>query len=87
MYDKKDVSFKRCKLGPVPLTIDTIKGELQKGPGGYFYIKCSNLDCGFINTVAYGKTYRDVNSQGRQGMPCFFINTKLGIGKIIVVYS
>lgn len=70
----------KCFLGPVPLTIYSIKGELPKGLGGYFYVQCGNHDCGYINTVAYGKTYREPGTENRQGMGSFAVNTKLGIG-------
>lgn len=69
---------KKCKLGPVPLTINTIQGELQKGLGGYLYVKCENPDCEFINRAAYGKTYHQTAEH--RGMPCFAVNTKLGTG-------
>ncbi|KAH3778819.1 hypothetical protein DPMN_180291 [Dreissena polymorpha] len=72
---------KECGLGPVPLTTFTIQGELQKGLSGFLYVKCTNHDCGYINTAAYGKTYCEPSSQGRAGMPCFVVNTKLGSGK------
>ncbi|XP_053392723.1 uncharacterized protein LOC123542269 isoform X2 [Mercenaria mercenaria] len=70
----------KCKLGPVPLTINTIQGELQKGLGGYLYVKCENPDCEYINRAAYGKTYHQTAE--RRGMPCFAVNTKLGTAMI-----
>ncbi|XP_056014139.1 uncharacterized protein LOC125677956 isoform X1 [Ostrea edulis] len=69
---------KKCFLGPVPLTYDTIVGELKKGLGGYLYVVCSNVDCRRVNKVAYGKTYR----VKKYGMPCFSVNTKLGTAMI-----
>ena len=44
-----------CRLGPVPLTMHSLKADLQKGLGGYLYVQCQNLDCLHINKVAYGK--------------------------------
>ena len=67
---------KNCRLGPVPLTINSIKGELQKGLSGFLYVECEN--CGFVNSAAYGKTHRIATTS--QGMPCFTVNTKLGTG-------
>ena len=66
----------KCRLGPVPLTYSNITGELKKGLGGYLYVKCQNIDCGHINCVPYGATYR----RKVTGMPCFSVNTKLGTG-------
>ena len=40
----------------MPLTFNSINGDLQKGLGGLVYVKCQNIDCEFVNTVAYGKT-------------------------------
>ncbi|XP_045176109.2 uncharacterized protein LOC123536767 isoform X2 [Mercenaria mercenaria] len=71
---------KKCKLGPVPLTINTIQGELQKGLGGYLYVKCENPDCEYINRAAYGKTYHQTAE--RRGMSRFAVNTKLGTGMV-----
>ena len=70
-------SCKFCRLGPVPLTIFNILGELKKGLSGYLYVKCMNPDCGKINLAPYGKTHR----QKKRGMPCFAVNTKLGTCK------
>ncbi|XP_062598373.1 uncharacterized protein LOC134259786 [Saccostrea cucullata] len=64
---------KFCKLGPVPLIIYNIVGELKKGLGGYLYVKCMNPECEQINCAPYGKTHR----QKKKGMPCFVANTKL----------
>lgn len=66
-----------CRLGPVALTYDSVVGELQKGLGGYLYVKCSNNDCNHVNRVPYGSTHR----VKKLGMPCFAVNTKLGTGK------
>lgn len=71
---------KQCGLGPVPLTYESIKGELVKGLGGYLYVECSYHDCRYINTAAYGKTHRD-QTKKKGGMPSFVVNTKLGTGK------
>lgn len=68
-----------CGLGPVPLTYESVKGELQKGLGGYLYVECSYHDCRHINIAAYGKTHRDPTKSGH-GMPSFVVNTKLGTG-------
>ena len=67
-----------CGLGPVSLTKYSIVGELRKGLSGFFYVRCSNGDCEHINRVTYGKTHR----LKAKGMPCFAVNTKLGIGKL-----
>ncbi|XP_062601776.1 uncharacterized protein LOC134263439 [Saccostrea cucullata] len=69
---------KNCLLGPVPLTYDTVVGELKKGLGGYLYVLCSNVDCRHVNKVPYGKTYRVT----KNGMPRFSVNTKLGTAMI-----
>jgi hypothetical protein len=66
-----------CRLGPVALTYESVVGELQKGLGGYLYVRCSNHDCGHINRVPYGSTHR----VKERGMPCFSVNTKLGTGE------
>ena len=66
-----------CKLGPVPLTRESLVGELQKGLGGYIYVRCSNHECQAIVRAPYGKTH---HVHGRVGMPCFAVNTKLGTG-------
>ena len=68
-----------CRLGPVPLTKHSVVGELRKGLSGYLYVKCDNIDCEHVNRVAYGKTHR---VKGK-GMPCFAVNTKLGIGNYV----
>lgn len=77
---------KKCGLGPVPLTYDSVKGELQKALGGYLYVECSFHDCRHINIAAYGKTHRDPTK--KKGMPSFVVNTKLGTSKsyIYVIY-
>uniref|UniRef100_K1Q499 Mutator-like transposase domain-containing protein n=1 Tax=Magallana gigas TaxID=29159 RepID=K1Q499_MAGGI len=67
-----------CRLGPVALTYDSVVGELQKGLGGYLYVKCSNKDCNHVNRVPYGSTHR----VKKLGMPCFAVNTKLGTAMI-----
>ncbi|XP_065929397.1 uncharacterized protein [Magallana gigas] len=67
-----------CRLGPVALTYDSVVGELQKGLGGYLYVKCSNNDCNHVNRVPYGSTHR----VKKLGMPCFAVNTKLGTAMI-----
>ena len=69
---------KECHLGPIPLTINSIIGERQRGLGGYLYVMCQNPDCMAINRAATGKTHRQ---KAGAGMPCFDVNTKLGIGK------
>ena len=56
-----------CKLGPVPLTVYNVVGELQKGLSGYLYVMCQNADCNYINRVAYGKLHHIKKG----GMPCF----------------
>ena len=68
-----------CKLGPVPLTLYNVIGELQKGLSGYLYVVCQNPECGHINRAAYGK----VHHMKKGGMPCFDVNTKLGTGKTL----
>ena len=73
---------KECGLGPVPLTHSSVKGELQKGLGGYLYVKCGNVDCGYVNRAAYGKTYCEPSTKNSSGMPCFVVNTKLGTGTV-----
>ena len=77
---------KKCGLGPVSLTHESIQGELQKGLGGYLYVKCSYNDCGFVNRAAYGKTYHEPSTKGHSGMPCFAVNTKLGTGTVILIF-
>jgi len=72
-------SCKACRLGPVPLTYDSVVGELQRGLWGYLYVKCSNIECAEINIVPYGKTHR---TPGSKGIPSFAVNTKLGTGKL-----
>lgn len=69
--------YQGCLLGPVPLTYDSVVGELKRGLGGYLYVMCSNTDCRYINKVAYGKTHHI----RKRGMPCFSVNTKLETGK------
>ena len=66
-----------CNRGPIPLTYDNVVGELKKGLGGFLHVMCMNVECCAINKVPYGKTHH-IKSRG---MPCFEINTKLGIGK------
>ena len=70
-------SCKVCRLGPIPLTVYSVVGELRKGLGGYLYVKCQNVDCNEVNIVPYGKTHH----LKKKGSPCFAVNTKLGIGK------
>ena len=76
-------SCKKCKLGPVPLTYDSVVGELQKGLGGFLYVRCQNSECGEVNIVPYGSMYHE---QNKRGMGCFSINTKLGTGKRRYIY-
>ncbi|XP_056009475.1 uncharacterized protein LOC130051527 [Ostrea edulis] len=73
-------SCRQCRLGPLSLSASNIVGELQKGLGGYLYVKCLNPECGEVNTIPYGQTHRE--KAGKAGMPCFVINTKLGTGMI-----
>ena len=63
-----------CGLGPVPLTVYNVLGEQKKGLSGFLYVRCQNVDCEYVNRVAYAKTHRNK----RRGMPCFAANTKLG---------
>lgn len=70
---------KFCRLGPVPLTLDNVVGEMKKGLGGYLYVRCVNPDCGEVNIAPYGKTHH----VKKKGMPCFVANTKLGTCKYI----
>ena len=70
----------QCRLGPVPLTLDNVVGEMQCGLGGYLYVRCVNPSCQFVNRAAYGKVHRQA-SKKKTGMPCFVINTKLGAGE------
>ena len=70
-------SCKFCRLGPIPLTLFNIIGELKKGLGGYLYVKCQNAECNGVNIVPYGKTHH----MKQKGSPCFAVNTKLGTGK------
>lgn len=72
-----------CRLGPVPLTVYSIIGEMKKGLGGYLYVRCMNPDCGQVNIAPYGKTHR----QKKKGMPCFVANTKLGTCKYICLQN
>ena len=65
-----------CQLGPIPLTHLNVVGEMQKGLGGFLYVRCENPDCREVNRVAYGKMHRNK----RTGMSCFSVNTKLGMG-------
>ena len=37
-----------------------------------------------VNLVPYGKTHR--NKKNKAGMPSFVINSKLGIGKLILIF-
>lgn len=67
----------KCQLGPVPLTVYSLLGERKKGLGGYLYVRCQNHDCQAVNRVPYGKTHH----QKTKGMPCFVVNTKLGLGE------
>jgi len=70
-------SCQQCRLGPVALSHKTLVGELPKGLSGYFYVRCENPDCNYVNRVPYGSTHKIK----KKGMPCFVINTKLGAGK------
>ena len=65
-----------CRMGPIPLTKDSLVGELQKGLSGYIYVRCGNNDCQAVVRAAYGKTHH----MKKKGMPCFVVNTKLGTG-------
>ena len=65
-----------CRMGPIPLTKDSLVGELQKGLSGYIYVRCGNNDCQAVVQAAYGKTHH----MKKKGMPCFVVNTKLGTG-------
>ena len=67
---------KLCRLGPIPLSMENVIGELKKGLGGYLYVKCLNIDCGHVNCVAYGKLVKG----SKQGASSFAVNTKLGTG-------
>ena len=71
-----------CKLGPVPLTLYNVVGERQRGLGGYLYVVCQNPSCMAVNRVAYGKTHH----QKKKGMPCFVVNTKLGMSEYLFCY-
>ena len=73
-------SCKAFRLGPVPLTYDSVVVELQRGLWGYLYVKCSNIECAEINIIPYGKTHR---TPGSKGIPSFAVNTKLGTGKLL----
>ena len=77
-----------CKLGPVPLTLWNVVGERKNALGGWYYVKCLNPDCGYVNKVGYGKrhltkeTRPDSDDIKRNtGRSAFVINTKLGAGK------
>lgn len=63
----------QCRLGPVPLTMNNVFGELKKGFSRYLYVQGMNVDCRFVNCVAYRETHR----VRKRGMPCFAVNTKL----------
>ena len=67
-----------CRMGPLVLTSERIKGETKMGLGGYLYVQCSN--CGQLNTVPYGSTYSEPSKRGQR---IFTVNTKLGAGKCI----
>ncbi len=67
-----------CYLGPVPLTLCNIAGEMNVGLGSYLYVRCTNIDCLKINRVSCGKLHR---TKGQHGMQSFVVNTKLGLGK------
>ncbi|XP_060584334.1 uncharacterized protein LOC132740453 [Ruditapes philippinarum] len=69
---------KSCRLGPIPLTIENVIGELKKGLGGYLKVKCLNSDCGHVNCIAYGKLVKG----SKQGATTFAVNTKLGTAMI-----
>ena len=73
-------SCKFCLLGPIPLTYYNVVDEMQRGLGGYLYVRCQNEHCGKVNNVAYGSTYHEHN---KTGMPCFTVNTKLGTGMFV----
>lgn len=68
-----------CKMGPLQLTYENIKGEMKMGLGGYLYIQCSN--CGQLNNVPYGSTYTKPSTRGQK---IFTVNTKLGAGNFIM---
>lgn len=70
-----------CKMGPLQLTYENIKGEMKMGlgGGGYWYIQCSN--CGQLNNVPYGSTYTKPSTRGQK---IFTVNTKLGAGNFIM---
>ena len=70
-------SCQQCRLGPVALSHKTLVSELPKGLSGYFYVRCENPDCNYVNRLPYGSTHKIK----KKGMPSFVINTKLGAGK------
>jgi len=51
-------------------------GELQRGLGGFLYLRCLNIDCEQVNIVSM-KNQRPGKTKG---IPCFVANTKLGTG-------
>lgn len=59
-----------CKMGPLQLTYENIKGEMKMGLGGYLY----------MNNVPYGSTY----TKPSRGQKIFTVNTKLGAGNFIM---
>lgn len=68
-----------CHLGPIPLLITNIVGEMICGLGGYLYVMCQNPDCLKINIVPYGKLHKNPASKINKES-CFVVNTKLGEG-------
>lgn len=62
-----------CRLGPVPLTVYSIIGEMKKKIGGYLYVKCMNPNFGQVKIAPYGKTHR----QKKKVVPWFVANTSL----------
>lgn len=65
-----------CMLGPLCLSMTTVKGEMKCGLGVFIYVQCTS--CMQLNRVAYGSTHKTPSSKG---MPSFSVNTKLGAGK------
>jgi len=55
----------------------------RRAAEGARWVRCQNHDCGEVNCVPYGKTYRQKSGKG---MPCFAVNTKLGTG-VYNIYS
>ena len=46
-------------------------------------VVCQNPSCMAVNRVAYGKTHH----QKKKGMPCFVVNTKLGMSEYLFYLS